>query len=158
MYVSVKGVRTTDDAQVTIHLMIFFELQNIEAMLDATNDPMGDFINATSADVMMFGANNTYEQLLQHTGMLSDLDTFPILASRMRQTGFELLKCVYRGYSASEALQSMHDQAIAKRTRLKLDADTHAMEQQQQATELQCVPADHSPSSRPANNCSSAHW
>ena len=32
----------------------------------------------------------------------------------------------------------MHDQAIAKRTRLKLDADTHAMERVQTTKELQC--------------------
>ena len=41
----------------------------------------------------------------------------------MSQTGFELLKIVYRGYSAGDALQTMHDQAIAKRTKLKLQAD-----------------------------------
>jgi len=138
MYVSVKGVRTTDDAQITVHLMIFYELKHVESMLDATNDPIGDFINATSADVMTFGAANTYESLLLHTTQLSDLSTFPILSSRMQQTGFELLKCVYRGYSASEALQSMHDQAIAKRTKLKLEADTRAMEHQQAAADLQC--------------------
>jgi len=138
MYVSVKGVRTTDDAQVTVHLMIFYELKDIETMLDATNDPIGDFINATSADVMTFGAANTYESLLLNTTQLSDLNTFPILSNRMQQTGFELLKCVYRGCSASETLQNMHDQAISKRTKLKLEADTRAMEQEQTAIELQC--------------------
>jgi len=138
MYVSVKGVRTTDDAQVTIHLMLFFELKDVEKMLDSTNDPMGDFISAASADVVSFGANNTYETLLQRTAQLSEEKTFPILASRMTQVGFELLKIVYRGYSASETLQTMHDQAIAKRTKLKLEADTRSMEQAQQALELQC--------------------
>merc|ERR1719231_1787492 len=138
MYVSVKGVRTTDDAQVTVHLMIFYELREIEAMLDATNDPIGDFINAASADVMTFGASNTYESLMLNTGGLSDVQTFPILASRMEQTGFKLLKIVYRGYSAGEALQTMHDQAIAKRTKLKLEADTRQMEQSHMAMELGC--------------------
>jgi len=138
MYMSVKNVRTTDDAQVTIHLMVFFELKHVEMMLDQTNDPIGDFINAASADVMTFGAANTYESLLQRTAQLSDVGSFPILGGRMRQTGFEMLKIVYRGYSASETLQSMHDQAIAKRTKLKLEADTRSMEQAQQALELQC--------------------
>merc|ERR1719453_949283 len=87
---------------------------------------------------MTFGASNTYESLLQRTASLSDVHTFPILSGRMRQTGFELLKIVYRGYSASETLQSMHDQAIAKRTKLKLEADTRSREQAQQALELQC--------------------
>merc|ERR1719482_2450042 len=99
---------------------------------------MGDFISSASADVMQFGAANTYEALLQRTAQLSDVKTFPILAGRMEQVGYELLKIVYRGYSASDTLQSMHDQAIAKRTKLKLDADTRSMEQAQQALELQC--------------------
>merc|ERR1719355_28041 len=72
------------------------------------------------------------------TAQLSDVATFPILAGRMEQVGFRLLKIVYRGYSASETLQSMHDQAIAKRTKLKLEADTRSMEQAQQSLELQC--------------------
>jgi len=138
MYVTVKGVRTTDDAQVTIHLMVFYELKHIERMCDSTNDPIGDFINSASADVMTFGAANTYESLLQRTKELSDLATFPILGGRMQQVGFELLKIVNRGYTASETLQSMHDEAIAKRTKLKLEADTRAMEQTQAALELQC--------------------
>lgn len=138
MYYSVKDVRTTDDAQITVHLMLFYELKHIDQMLESTNDPIGDFINAAAADVMTFGSANTYESLLQRTGALSELDTFPILASRMKQTGFQLLKIVYRGYSTSQQLQAMHDEAIAKRTKLKLQADTRQMEQAQQAMELQC--------------------
>merc|ERR1719506_2824339 len=118
--------------------MIFYELKNIEMMLDNTNDPIGDFINAASADVMTFGANNTYESLLQRISALSELDSFPILQSRMKQTGFRLLKIVYRGYSTSPQLQAMHDEAIAKRTKLKLQADTRQMEQEQQSRDLHC--------------------
>ena len=137
-YISVESVRTVDDAQVNVHLMVFYELKDVDKMLDSTSDPMGDFVNATSADVIKFGAENTYETLLQRTAQLSDVATFPILASRMAQTGFELLKIVYRGYSAGEALQSMHDQAIAKRTKLKLEADTRGMEQTHMSMELGC--------------------
>jgi len=138
MYVSVRGVRTTDDAQITINLMIFYELTNIEMMLDTSNDPIGDMINAASADVMTFGAANTYESMMQHTAQLSDINTFPILQNRMTQIGFVLRKIVYRGYTTSQALQSMHDESIGKRTRLKLEADTRLMEQAQYAHELQC--------------------
>ena len=119
-------------------LMIFFELKDIVQMIDASNDPIGDFISAISADVLAFGAGNTYEGLLKCTAQLSELATFPILASRMRQTGFELQKVVYRGYNVCQQLQKMHDEAIAQRTRLKLRADTQQMEQAQQAMELRC--------------------
>ena len=50
MYLSVRDVRTVDDASLTVHLMLFYELQSIETMLDSTNDMIGDFINAASAD------------------------------------------------------------------------------------------------------------
>jgi len=107
-------------------------------MIDASNDPVGDIINAISADVLAFGAGNTYQGLLKRTAQLSEVDTFPILAGRMDHIGFELQKVVYRGYSTSEQLQKMHDEAIAQRTKLKLRADTQQMEQAQQAMELRC--------------------
>jgi len=88
--------------------------------------------------VMTFGANNTYESLLQRSAQLTEIETFPILKGRMQQTGFRLLKVVYRGYSTSGQLQAMHDEAIAKRTKLKLQSDTRQMEQAQQSMELQC--------------------
>ena len=38
MYYTVRDVRTSDDAHLTVHLMLFYELQSIDAMLDSTND------------------------------------------------------------------------------------------------------------------------
>jgi len=138
MYFTVRDVRTSDDAQIQIHLMIFYELVSIEKMLEASTDPIGDFINAVSADVMTFGAANTYESLLQRTSSLGDVDTFRTVQDRMREVGFRLLKVVYRGYSTSEQLQAMHDDAIAKRTKLRLQSDTAEVEQAEQAMQLRC--------------------
>jgi hypothetical protein len=47
IYVSVRDVRTADDANLTVHLMIFYELTSIETMLDQTNDLIGDIVNAS---------------------------------------------------------------------------------------------------------------
>ena len=138
MYYSVKDVRTKDDAQITVHLMLFYELASIEKMLDSTNDPIGDFINAASADVMTFGAAHTYESFLQETSTLSEIATFPILSQRMEQTGYKLMKVVYRGYTCAPQLQEMHNTSIAKRTKLRLDSDTAKEEQEKQAMELRC--------------------
>jgi hypothetical protein len=38
LYLTVRDVRTVDDASLTVHLMLFYELQSIETMLDQTND------------------------------------------------------------------------------------------------------------------------
>lgn len=135
---SVRDVRTVDDANLTVHLMLFYEMQSIETMLDSTNDMIGDFVNAASADVMTFASRLTYESFLQETAELSKADNFPILASRMGQTGNSLLKVVYRGYGASAQLQEMHDQAIARRTKLRLEADAARDEQETRAMELRC--------------------
>jgi len=138
MYLSVREVRTTDDASLRVDIMIFYELKSIETMIDSTNDMIGDFINAASADVMTFASQLTYEAFLQQTNRLSDVGCYPILAQRMEQTGNELLKVVYRGYSASSQLQEMHDQAISRRTKLRLEADAAREEQDKQAMQLRC--------------------
>lgn len=134
MYISVKNVRTSDDAQITIHLMLFYELCHVEIMLDTTTDPIGDFVNATSADLMTYGARNTYEGILQKSSSLSEVSSFPILEARMNTVGYKLNKVVYRGYSTSEKIQDMHNDAIAQRTKLRLQE----VEEKEVAMQLRC--------------------
>merc|ERR1719359_604657 len=85
---------------------------------------------------MTFAAKQTYELLLQDTQKLSELTTFPILSQRMTSTGTKLRKVVYRGYSTSHQLQAMHDDAIMKRTKLRLESDAAMGEQEKRAMEL----------------------
>merc|ERR1719399_2144934 len=87
---------------------------------------------------MTFASRLTYETFLQETAELSKTSTFPILSSRMQQTGNALLKVVYRGYGANAQLQEMHDQAISRRTKLRLEADAAREEQEKRAMELRC--------------------
>lgn len=129
MYYTVRELRTSDDALLTLHIMIFFELVDIEKMLDSTNDPISDMINAANADVMTFGASRTYEGLLADSNSLSDNASYPLLISRMASIGYQLNKVVYRGYQASSKLQSMQETAISSRTKLRLEADTFRHEQ-----------------------------
>jgi hypothetical protein len=132
MYHDVIDVRTADDALLTIRLMIFFELRDIETMLNATHDPIGDFVNAATSDVVDFLGRLDFEAFKQHTDKLNDLATYKQLAERAQQCGYLITKVVYRGYGATDALQRMHDQAIESRTRLQLEKAT-----QQQAQELE---------------------
>lgn len=132
MYHDVADVRTADDAVLTIRLMIFFELVDIDRMLEATHDPIGDFVNAATSDVVAFTGRHDFEQFKRNTGQLNELETYPQLAGRAAQCGYRINKVVYRGYGAAEALQQMHDQAIEARTRLQLDRAT-----EQQAQDLE---------------------
>lgn len=132
MYHDVTDVRTADDAVLTIRLMIFFELRDIEKMLETTHDPIGDFINAATSDVIEFMSRHDFESFKRNTEKLNDLTTYKQLSSRAEQCGYFMDKVVYRGYGAPARLQKMHDEAIESRTRLGLERAT-----EQQAQELE---------------------
>jgi hypothetical protein len=132
MYHDVPDVRTADDAVLTIRLMIFFELTDIERMLEATHDPIGDFVNAATSDVVDFTGRHDFETFKRNTDKLNELETYRQLTGRGAQCGYRINKVVYRGYGAPERLQQMHDQAIEARTRLQLDRAT-----EQQAQDLE---------------------
>lgn len=126
-YFSGKGVRTKDDATLTVKVMVFYSIVDIELMLNTTHDPIGDFINALLADLMNFGSRETLEGFVSSASKLSELESFPVLCSRAAAIGFKIGKVVYRGYSASETLQSLSDSAIKARTEMKI-----AQEKQEQ--------------------------
>lgn len=130
MYHDVTDVRTADDAPLTIRLMIFFELVDIEKMLVTTHDPIGDFINAATSDVIEFMSRHGFEDFKKNTGKLNDLSTYTQLTGRADQCGYRISKVVYRGYGAPESLQQMHNQAIESRTRLQLQRATEEQAQQ----------------------------
>ena len=132
MYHDVTDVRTADDAVLTVKLMMFFELLDVERMLETTHDPIGDFINAATSDVVDFVGRHTFEELKKDTGKLNELETYRQLAARAAQNGYRVNKVVYRGYDAPARLQAMHDQAIEARTKLQLE---RATEEQSQSLE-----------------------
>jgi hypothetical protein len=130
MYFDVCDVRTADDALLLVKLMVFFELVDIERMLDQTHDPIADFINALSADVICFASGRSFEQFKEETNSLNELQQYANLTTRAERIGYRVNKVVYRGYVASDKLQVMHDSAIEARTRLKLEVETERQAQE----------------------------
>lgn len=130
MYIEVESVRTADDALIAVRFMIFFELINIEVMLDQTHDPVADLVNALTADVIEFAATRPFETFKAETERLNDLATFAQLDARAARIGYRIGKVVYRGYAANEQLQTMHDRAIEARTKLRLEAETEKQAQE----------------------------
>lgn len=130
MYFDVADVRTSDDALLTVRLMVFFELKDIERMLDQTHDPIADFINALSADVIDFAAALSFEQFKEQTESLNELATYRQIVQRAERIGYQINKVVYRGYHANNRLQEMHDHAIEARTQLHLEAETERQSQE----------------------------
>lgn len=129
MYLDVEEVRTVDDALLVVKLMIFFELTDVERMLDRTHDAVADFMNAATADIIDFAAGLPFERFKERTEALNDLATYPHLTARAQTIGYRIAKVVYRGYLAGAKLQSMHDEAIEARTRLRLESETEAQAQ-----------------------------
>jgi hypothetical protein len=132
MYHDVADVRTADDAVLTVRLMIFFELVDIGRMLDTTHDPIGDFVNAATSDVVDFTGRHDFESFKRNVPQLNELETYRQLINRAQQSGYRINKVVYRGYGAPKPLQDMHDKAIEARTKLQLDRAT-----EQQAQDLE---------------------
>lgn len=130
MYHDVPDVRTADDAVLTIRLMVFFELVDIERMLAATHDPIGDFVNAATSDVVEFVGRHDFDSFKNNTDKLNDLGVYKQLVARAQQCGYKIEKVVYRGYGAPASLQQMHDQAIESRTRLQLERATETQAQE----------------------------
>jgi len=112
--------------------MIFFTMMDLETMLDSTHDPIGDLINAVSADVIRFAAESTFEGFVHRSSELNELDAFQVLRERAARIGYQIDKVVFRGYKASEQLQAMHDQGIKARTKLQLEARTAEQTEQLQ--------------------------
>ncbi len=132
MYHDVADVRTADDAVLTIRLMIFFELLDIATMLETTHDPIGDFVNAATSDVVDFTGRYDFESFKHNTDKLNEIETYRQLVVRASQCGYRINKVVYRGYGVPDRLQQMHDQAIEARTKLQLERAT-----EQQAQDLE---------------------
>jgi hypothetical protein len=136
-YFDVQDVRTADDALLVVRLMIFFELVDVQTMLDQTHDPIADFINAVSADVIDFVAARSFDRFKEQTELLNDLASYPQLTQRATRIGYRINKVVYRGYQANAKLQAMHDGAIEARTRLRLEAETERQAQELADLKLQ---------------------
>merc|ERR1712224_440138 len=123
-YYDVESVRTKDNALITVKLMIFYKFLDLEKMLDNTNDPFGDLLNAAAADIIEWCAPKKFDEFLAATDALNTLELYSQLRSSAEKIGMKIDKMVFRGYSAPDALQKMHDNAIERRTKLALEKES----------------------------------
>lgn len=136
-YFDVENVRTNDDALLTVRLMIFYQLRDVERLIDATNDPIAEVINSVSADVIGFCSARSFEQFKESAEQLNMLGVYQNLTARAASLGLEVSKVVFRGYMAPQRLQKMHDDAIERRTKLVLERESELQEQKLKDERLQ---------------------
>ena len=113
-YYNVPEVRTKDDTMITVKLMVFFQLVDVNKMLDNTHDPIADFINSVTSDTIQFCSGLSYEEFVDSTSSMNDIKTFSQLTFRAEMIGYKISKVVFRGFHSSDALQSMHDKVISE--------------------------------------------
>ena len=54
-YYNIADVRTSDDALIVVKLMVFYELLDVDTMLNNTRDPIADFVSDhLSFDISLF--------------------------------------------------------------------------------------------------------
>ena len=68
---------------------------------------------------------------MDNSSKLNSLDQYTQLIQLSKRIGFEVTKVVFRGYHTSSQLQRLHEQAVEKRTALKVK-----MEAEQQTQDL----------------------
>ncbi len=136
LYYNVSDVRTADDALIRIKLMIFYELKDIETMLNATKDPIADLINCCSSDVTKFTSNKTYLSFIENCYQLNEMSTYAKLVERAAYLGYEVTKVVFRGYFAAPKLQHIHDKSVEMRTTLKLEHESALQENDRKYADL----------------------
>jgi len=126
---NIPGIRTKDDALMQCNFMIFYNLVDIQKMLNSTHDPCGDVINGTTADILNFTSRRTFEDFKYDINLLNEEQTYPQLSARMEACGYKLKKVAFTGYVTSKELQRMHDSAIETRTKLQLEKETEETRQ-----------------------------
>ena len=75
--------------------MVFFQLEDVEKMLDNTHDPIADFINACCSDTIQYCSGLTYEQFVENTCTMNQLSTFKQLCIRAEIIGYKINKVIH---------------------------------------------------------------
>jgi hypothetical protein len=129
IYLDVTHVRTRDDAEIMACFMVFYELVDVDMMLNMTADPIGDIINSHTADVLAFVSKKTFDELKGTFNELNNLTYFPQMVDTMTKRGYRITNITFRGYTTNDKLQKMHNDAIETRTGLVLERDTEKEKQ-----------------------------
>ena len=71
--------------------MIFYQVEDLDRMLEATADPIADIINATCSDTVQYCSKLTYEEFVNSTSNMNDLKTYAQLTERVDAIGYKVV-------------------------------------------------------------------
>jgi len=130
MDVDVEYVRTADDALLNVNLRVFFHINDVLQMIDASGDPISDLSNAIASDIIQAVAKVEFNKFKGMTESLNDIGTYKDTLEMAKDIGCSVDKVVFKGYQAGKALQQMVDEGIKKRALLLLEGDKDKQKQQ----------------------------
>ncbi len=128
--IDVKNVRTVDDALLTLHFMIVFQLVDIPKMLSETEDPIEAFTTAMCSDVINISSKLTLDGFNDFTSNLSSLKSYSNLQGIADNNGFRIISVIFRGYSPTQALERLQERNVEARTQLKLERETQKQKEE----------------------------
>lgn len=137
-YYDVNKTTTSDNALLDIKLMIFFNLKDIDRMLDNTHDPVSELINAITSDVISFVNGCTFNVFKEQSILLNQLESYPTLLKKAESIGYHIEKIVYIGYRSPKRLTEMHNDFIEEKTKIELFKNQEDMKQQLEDFKLEC--------------------
>eukprot|EP00798_Chlamydomonas_sp_ICE-L_P024146 gene24146-9732_t len=118
-YYNCAGVRTADDASLTI------KIESVEDMLNSTHDPIGDFINGLLADMMNYGRYSSSNQLQELCDKAIKTRTEMRLAQEANEQNQRLRDMELKG-DTHRGIQEREEEVNKQKHRLTLEAEAHA--------------------------------
>lgn len=103
----------------TLQLAFRFLLQDVEAMLDNSSDPIGDLYEAVIADLSNISVSITDVKTLES---INSFDLFPILLSRSAAIGVSMETVAFRGYEPSAENKRVEDAVKQMNEKISRDA------------------------------------
>lgn len=134
------SLRTADSVMLSAELSIQFRVANVEAVLEACEDPIAVMGSLLSADLSEFGTLIRSDDMLDSenrnrvTIQLGAMDTYKKLLAGVHHMGLEIIGLCLMRLDASVELQQQYDYAI--QTKAKLTSKRAIAEQKQQMVDL----------------------
>merc|ERR1711939_679687 len=122
--VTIPRLRSLDNAEVSMNVMVFMQLVDVQKLLNSTHDPVTDLKVSITADLTEFVSKCTLDQLKERTHELNDLKMFRQSTQRADQIGYRVSKVTYRGYGFSREIDNMLKQNLVDETKLKIEKET----------------------------------
>merc|ERR1711998_803268 len=127
--VTIPRLRSFDNAEVSMDVMVFMQLVDVEKLLNATHDPLTDLRVSMTADLIEFVSKCTLDQLRERTHELNDLSMFKQSTARAEQIGYLVSKVTYRGYGFSNEIDTMLRRNLVTEAKLKIEKQTALKEE-----------------------------